>query len=128
MARSQCVRRVPVATIRKHGKGYQAIVRRKGHPHVYKTLPLRGQAESWAKKIEVQILTGEFQPAKDTLGEAFVKYAEEVSPKKRGGRWEQYRLLADPIRLATMASKAIGSVTAADLSSWRDKRLRCLLG
>lgn len=117
-----------MATVRKHGNGWQAIVRRLGHPAAYRTFPLKGQADAWAAKVEAQILTGEFQPAKDTLGAAFEKYAKEVSPKKRGGRWEQYRLLADPIRLARMASKPIGTITTADLATWRDVRLRAVSG
>ncbi len=118
-----------MATICKHGKGWRAQIRRLGHPVLSRTFPLKAQAQEWALVTERELLSGHFVAAhKHTLREAFEKYADEVSPKKRGGRWEQYRLLADPIRLATMASKAIGSVTATDVSAWRDKRLRDVSG
>lgn len=120
-----------MATVSKHGKGWRVQIRRLGHAPISKTFspPLtKAQAWAWAERTEREILTGTFAPSKHTLGDAFDKYAAEVSPKKRGGRWEQYRLLADPIRLAPMASKAIGVLTAADLSSWRDRRLQAVSG
>lgn len=121
-----CAKNVP--TISRHGKGWRAQVRRLGHAPQSRTFPLKSQAWEWATRAERQILEGTFQPVKHTLGDAFDKYARDVSPKKRGGRWEQYRLLADPIRKAPMASRAIGVITAADLSAWRDVRLRAVSG
>lgn len=118
-----------MATVVKNGKGWRAQIRRLGHPPLSRTFPLKTQAQEWAIVTERQLLSGHFVAAhKHTLREAFEKYAEEVSPKKRGGRWEQYRLLADPLRLAPMASKAIGSITATDISAWRDKRLQAVSG
>lgn len=120
-----------MATVSKHGKGWRVQIRRLGHPPISRTFspPLtKAQAWSWAERTEREILSGTFQPAKHTLGDAFDKYAAEVSPKKRGGKWERYRLLADPIRKAAMASRPIGAITAADLSSWRDGRLRSVSG
>lgn len=121
-----CAKNVP--TISRHGKGWRAQIRRLGHTPQSKTFPLKSQAWEWATRAEREILAGTFAPAKHTLGEAFEKYAAEVSPKKRGGRWEQYRLLADPIRKAPMASRAIGALTAADISQWRDRRLTSVSG
>lgn len=70
------------------------------------------------------MLSGQYVgPVKHTLRDAFDKYHDEVSPKKRGGRWEQYRLKADPFQKAAMASQAIPRVTEAEVSAWRDWRL-----
>lgn len=117
-----------IATIYPHGKGWRAQIRRLGHPPLSKTFPLKGQAYAWAEKIERDLVSGIFNPEKHTLGEAFTKYAEEVSPHKRGGRWEIYRLQAEPLRLARMASKPVNSISAADLSQWRDARLLAVSG
>lgn len=122
----RCAKAVP--TISRHGKGWRAQIRRLGHPPQSRTFPLKSQAWEWATRAEREILTGHLPPTKNTLGQAFDKYASEVSPKKRGGRWEQYRLLADPLRLATMASKPVSSLTATDIASWRDVRLRVVSG
>lgn len=115
-----------MATVSKHGKGWRAQIRRLGHPPQSRTFPLKSQAWEWAAKAEREVLTGIIAPSKHTLGAALERYARDESPKKRGGRWEQYRLRADPIRLATMAAKPIGQVTANDLSLWRDRRLKAV--
>lgn len=121
-----------IATVSARGKSWRVQIRRLGHKPIAKSFPkklfTKSQAWAWADRAEREILSGVFAPAKHTLGEAFDKYAAQVSPKKRGGRWERYRLLADPLRLAPMASKPIGSLTAADLSDWRDMRLRAVSG
>ena len=117
-----------MATIRKNGKNWQAIIRRLGFPHLSKSFPLKQQAQEWAIQTERELLAGRYNPHKHTLGEAFTKYAKEVSPKKRGGRWEIYRLEADALKQARIASRPIQSITAADLASWRDTRLLAVSG
>lgn len=118
-----------MATISRHGKGWRVQIRRTGYPVLSRTFspPLtKGHAKAWADKTEIELLTGTFTAAKHTLGEAFDKYAAEVSPKKRGARWEQLRLAADPLRASRMAAKPIGHLTAADIGAWRDARLRAV--
>lgn len=121
-----------MATVQNRKLSWRVQVRRLGHRPISKSFPkkhfTKSQAWAWADRVEREIIAGTFSPAKHTLGDAFDKYADEVSPKKRGGRWEQYRLRADPIRKAPMAARAIGAITAADLSSWRDVRLRAVSG
>ena len=41
---------------------YKAIVRRKGHPLRTKTCRTRAQAESWARKVENDVLDGRAVP------------------------------------------------------------------
>jgi integrase len=118
-----------VATISRHGKGWRVQIRRTGYPVLSRTFspPLtKGHAKSWADRAEIELLTGTFTAAKHTLGEAFDKYAQEESPKKRGARWEKLRLAADPLRASRMAAKAIGQLAPVDLASWRDARLRAV--
>lgn len=118
-----------MATISRHGKGWRVQIRRTGYPVISRTFspPLtKGHAKAWADRTEVELLTGTFTAAKHTLGEAFDKYAEEESPKKRGARWEKLRLAADPLRAAKMADRPIGQLSSADLSTWRDTRLKAV--
>lgn len=127
-----CPTNAPLATVESRPKSWRVQIRRMGHSPISKSFPKRfftkAQAWAWADRAEREVLTGTFQASKHTLGDAFDKYAVEVSPQKRGGRWEKYRLMADPIRKAPMASRPIGNITAADLSSWRDARLRAVSG
>lgn len=57
-----------------------------------------------------------------TLADALKKYAEEVSPKKRGERWEQIRIAAflrDPV----FPVGKIGDIGPTEIGRWRDARL-----
>lgn len=58
-----------------------------------------------------------------TLDQALTKYAEEVSPKKRGERFEVVRLTAYR-RHDLPLKKKLSEVTTADLVKWRDSRLK----
>lgn len=58
-----------------------------------------------------------------TLDQALTKYAEEVSPKKRGEAKELIRLDAYR-RHALPLKKKLSDVTTADLVAWRDSRLK----
>jgi integrase len=58
-----------------------------------------------------------------TLRDALRKYAEEVSPTKRGERWELVRLHAYE-RHALPIDRLITELTTDDLSAWRDARLK----
>ena len=53
---------------------------------------------------------------------AFKRYAAEVSPNKRGSRWEQIRL-GMLIRRYPLFQRPIASITGPDIADWRDTRL-----
>ena len=57
-----------------------------------------------------------------TAADALERYAAEVSPNKRGGRWEQIRLRM-LIRRYPLFQRAITSITGPDIADWRDTRL-----
>ena len=42
-----------MASLRLHGNGWQARVRRQGHPDITKTLNSRADAERWARAMGV---------------------------------------------------------------------------
>lgn len=86
-----------------------------------KTFSTKARAREWALQVEAGI-TGELRsPGKHTLAEALRRYSTEVSPTKRGKRWEQVRLKAlerDPI-----AKLPIAQITSDQLGAFRDRRL-----
>jgi hypothetical protein len=53
-------------------------------------------AQAWATVIESEMVRGVFldrkEAQKKTLGNLFEQYLEEVSPQKKGGHTERYRL------------------------------------
>ena len=44
-----------MATIRKHGKKWQVIIRRKGYPAAVKSFTEKSTASSWAKQTELDM-------------------------------------------------------------------------
>ena len=109
-----------MASIRKHGKGWQAQVAMKGIRKSRK-FATKAEAKDWSARQEYLIHEGEGQPGSGTLGDLFDRYAREVSPTKRGGRFEALRLAAlgrDPL-----ASVAIRDARPGDFADWRDRRL-----
>ena len=78
-----------MATFRKRGTRWQAVVRRQGHPVLTKTFKSKGDASLWARQIEHQADTGCLRDdprvlAKITLGDLIKRYRDEITPKKRG--------------------------------------------
>lgn len=109
-----------MASIRKLGKRWRAEIARKG-VRKSKVFATRQEAKDWAAHEEFLITGGEKVAATLTLGEVFDRYAREVSPTKRGRRWEQIRL--EKLRCDPIARKRLSDVSAAVLAIWRDTRL-----
>ena len=108
-----------MASFRKRGNRWQAMVARQG-VRLSRTFPTKPAAKEWAARQEYLIVNGGINRP-GTVRELFDRYAREVSPSKRGARWEM-------IRLEVLARDAIGAVTLRDLSTsdlaaWRDRRL-----
>jgi integrase len=95
---------------------WRAQIRKTGQNKTFRT---KARAVEWALQIEA---AGERPLGKHTLLQAMRRYAAEVSPTKRGRRWEEIRLLAferDPLALLPIAA-----VTSDELGKWRDRRLQ----
>ena len=98
--------------------GYRAQVYVKGQRDSQR-FGTKREAVTWAARREEELQS----PAagRQTLHQAFRKFADEVAPKRRGERWEIIRLVA---LARQIPDKRIGDVTAADLARYRDKRLQ----
>lgn len=99
---------------------WRCQIRRDRLPPLNRTFRTKAHAEQWARAIE-----GGFEAptlGKHTLLAAMRRYADEVSPTKRGGHWERLRLKAleeDPIVKAAM-----GAIDSDRWGKWRDARLK----
>ncbi|QNT77597.1 tyrosine-type recombinase/integrase [Entomobacter blattae] len=87
------------------------------------------EAKEWALYAESSILAGEklaqeVKPVSksETLANLCARYAVEVSPQKRGQRWETLRLNAYKKYIAF--NKPIQELQPLDLALWRDERLK----
>lgn len=109
-----------MASIRKWKKGFRAEVARQGVRRS-KVFPTKQQAKDWAARQEYLILNGDKIASATPFGEVLDRYAREVSPRKRGHRWEVIRL--ERLQRDKIARKTMGQLGPEDFSDWRDRRL-----
>ena len=85
-----------MATIRKMRKKWQVLIRRKGCPHVTKTLLTYNDAIKFAQESEDKINKGLFQDLSEaqqtTLADALKRYRDEICPTRKWGHYETLRI------------------------------------
>lgn len=116
-----------MATISKRGKAWRAQIRIEGFPTKSGTFKTKAEAQEWAvdTERELRARVGGVSLT-HTVKDVFDRYAEEVSPHKRGARWELLRLAAlcnDPL-----ADIKLIDLRPDDVGQWRDRRLKSVTG
>lgn len=111
-----------MANLRKRGKRWRAEVYRRG-VRESQSFHTRAEAAAWALEREAEI-TGAKLPDR-TLRQALERYARDVTPAKRGARWEALRLNRWA-KAWPMAARPVAALTAADIAEWRDARLKAV--
>lgn len=88
------------------------------------TLPTKREATEWAQRrvLELRHQATASPGERKTLRDVLRRYAEEVTPAKRGNAKEAIRLAAFE-RHALPIDQPIASLTTAHLAVWRDARL-----
>lgn len=107
-------------SLRKRGNTWRAEIYRNGKRESA-TFKTRAEAREWAQVREEELSAG-YQSNGETLGDAFDLYAREVSPARRGARWEILRLLM--LKRDKIAAITMRDLTAGDFAGWRDRRLK----
>ena len=120
-----------MAMIRKRGRKWQAVVRRKGHSPVSKVFNQKADAVAWGRQKDaetdragVQVDTRELETT--TVGDILRRYRDEVVARKRSQPVEDYvvsRLLRQPFSVLTLAE-----MSAAPFAAYRDRRARTVSG
>lgn len=115
-----------MASIRKVGAGWKAeVVRAVGGQRVRKSARFSTKAEAvnWAAAVDASLLAGNgLSLSSKTVADIFRRYADEVSPSKRGASWEIKRLTAllrDPLALVPL-----DELNESHIAAWRDRRLK----
>jgi integrase len=85
-----------MATIRKHYKKWQVIIRKRGIPRISKIFLKYSEAIRYAQELETQISKGMFvdfsEAMKITLADVLKRYRDEVCPTRKWGRLEVYKI------------------------------------
>lgn len=115
-----------MASFEKRGKKWRARVKVAGTVRT-KTTNTKLEALEWAQETEKELrsLSGGVSLT-HTIKDAFGRYAREVSPGKRGSRWELLRLAA--LEKDELAAVKLCDVRPADIAQWRDRRLKQVSG
>lgn len=111
-----------MATITKRGVSWFVQVRRQGVTKCasFKT---KSAAKAWATHTESLILSGKHKAKSEkTLRDALDKYVTEVTPAKRGQRWEEIRINA--FKRLDFVDYKLTDVSTPVLAVWRDDRLK----
>ncbi len=112
-----------MASFQKYGKGWRVFVKRKGVSKTG-TFATKREAQDWALRMESLILSSTDEKRKRSFREMLLRYLDEVTVRKRDGRWERYfiaRLLKHPI------ADVVG-LDETDVAAYRDERLRSVQG
>ena len=105
--------------------GWQAIIRKRGHPSQTRTFRTKRDAEAWAKVTESEMLRGVWldrsEAESTTLGEALQRYADEISINKKGSAQELCRIrqwLERPI-----SKRTLNTLRGKDFAAYVKSRL-----
>jgi len=112
-----------MASYTRRGTKWRVTVSQKGRRYSA-TFSTKVEAKEWATRKEVALksyASGELGRLK-TVADAFMRYAREVSPAKKGHRWEAIRL--EKLCRSSLATIRLDDLLPADVAAWRDDRLR----
>lgn len=111
-----------MATYEKRGHRWRVQLMRAGK-RVSATFDTKAEAQAWASD-EASAREGK---GTRTLDQALSKYDREVTPTKRGERWESLRL--DLLRRTLkFRNRPLHEIDSDDFASWRDDRLKQVSG
>lgn len=99
-----------MASFLRRGKGWQAIVRRKGYAPEYRTFSRKLDAQRWAHAVEERMLAGSFQSPNHThsVDDLLTWYERDILPSRPANHTEGFRM--ERLR------DALGKLPAARLS------------
>ena len=109
-----------MATFKRRKNRITAVVRLKQGSRS-KTFDTLTEAQNWALETEAYLKRTRHLVRGRTLGEAFERYANEISPTRRGERWEAIRLAK--LCRDSLADITLETLTAGDLEGWKDRAL-----
>lgn len=112
-----------MGSIRKRGTRWNAEVRLRNF-YDSDTFDSHADAKAWVARIEADQERIRLGRAPDkSVAELLTRYADEVSPAKRGARWERLRL-ALLARDPELGGTRLQDLDARVIAAWRNRRLR----
>ena len=107
-----------MATFERRGKRWRAVVC-VNRVRKSATFATKQEALMWALDAERRLGRADTGA---TFGDALERYRDEVTPHKKGRRWESIRI--DLILRDRLARVPLSELSPSDIAGWRDRRLR----
>lgn len=110
-----------MASIKPHNGKWRVFIFKHG---IRKTMvfDVKAKAIAWAVQAEADIIAGKHGDIPNkTFGQLLEKYRDEVSPSKKGERWERLRI--NLIMRDAIAKVKLADLRQPDFAAWRDRRL-----
>jgi len=116
-----------LATLKKLPSGlWQAQVFRRG-VRKSASFAIKAQAIAWAGKIESEVMAGVRGEIPNlTVSDLLDKYLAEVTPEKKGKRWEAVRI--GLLKRDRLAAVRLRSLDSPHVSDWQQRRLKHVSG
>jgi integrase len=115
-----------MATIRKNGSNWQAIVRKKGFKNQSKSFPLKRDAQAWANVTESEMVRGTFVDTATASNLAFAecldRYEEEQTQAGRRSL-KQLKSQLNIIRRSDLVKLSLANVAPADIVKFQKERM-----
>lgn len=115
-----------MASIRKHDTGWRVEIYKKLNGTVHRrsaVFSTKAEATSWAALTEANIISGKVAiNTKKTVADLLLRYQLEVSPTKRGYKWEKLR--TDLMMRNDLSNVTLESLNESHIARWRDDRLK----
>ena len=118
-----------MATVRKHYRKWQAVVRVNGHPSIIKSFVSKTDAKLWASLTEVKLRREEAGIAKikfPKFEEVARRYIKEISILKKSYSDEKCTILN--FLKESWASYPVNRIVPATINKYKDKRVKELMG
>lgn len=112
-----------MASVYKRGKKWRAEIRRKTGARS-RTFDTKLEALRWAEEQEHEMARGSRILYGKTVADAMDRYGREISPTKKGARWEIVRL--KKLTRLPWATIQLMDLTTEDLQAWIDDSLNTL--
>ena len=111
-----------MASFEQHRDKWRAQVKING-VREKKSFPTKAAAQAWAKAREAELKAADGGQGWRTVRELFETYAERVSEKKDGKKWEQSRIIFFLKSNPDLADKPLSDLTSEHMGKWRDRRM-----
>ena len=114
-----------MATIKKHGKGWQARIRKTGYPQQTKSFRTKREAEQWSRQVETDLDRGVVRDRRTVIGKTLhnllsIYHDRHAVPERKG---HQHAALVRQWMAHPIAARTLESLGTADFVDLREERL-----